>query len=725
MRLTLIAAAVGVALTAAACSDTEQAQQQTADQQAEQAVSAQADNPFFAPSPLQYQAPDFTVISDEHYAPAFEEGMQQQAAEMQAIATNPEAPTFDNTILAMEQSGELLTRVSRVFYAMASSTSNEVIRDLQGELAPKMSSHRDDIYLNPDLFARVDALYTNRENLDLNAEQYRLLEVYHEQFIRAGAHLTEEQTARIRALNEEESSLTTQFQRNVLELGDEIAVVVDSEEELAGLDRSSIQNAASRAADRGEEGKYVLSITNTTRQPVLAQLENREVRQRVWEASAYRGLGRDGGIDNRPIVSRLAQLRAEKADILGYDTYADYALEARMIGTPERAYSMLLDMVPAVVENTRAEAAKLEEKIAEMGYDHELEPWDWEFYADKVRQSEYELDENEVREYFEFNRVLHDGVFYAMERLYGITFEPRDDIPVYHEDVEAYEVFDKDGSSLGIFYADYFARDGKRGGAWMSSFVVQNHLNDERPVVFNVMNIPKAPEGEPTLISYDFVSTMFHEMGHGVHGLFSDVTYPSLAGTAVPRDFVESPSNFHEDFAHDPAIIGNYAKHYETGEPIPQELLDRVLDAINFNQGFNTLEYMSAALVDLDWHSIPAGEELKDVEAFEAESLARHGVDLDAVPPRYKSAYFSHIFSGGYASGYYSYMWSEMLAADAFAYVMQEGGIDGPIPQRYRDYLLSRGGTKEAMDLFLDFRGQEYDVKHLLIRRGLLEPDAE
>lgn len=643
---------------------------------------------------------------------------------MQAIANNPEPPTFENTILAMETSGELLTRVSRVFFAMTSSTSNDAIRDLQAELAPKLSAHRDDIYLNPALFARVDALYEQRDTLGLDDESLRLLEVYHQRFVRAGANLTSEQMTQIRALNEEESSLTTQFARNVLEATRNAAVIIEDVEELDGMSESAIRAAANRANELGHEGKYALAITNTTRQDgLLASLHNRDVRQRVWEASSSRGFGVDEATDNRPIVSRLAQVRAERAAILGYNNYAEYALEERMIGTPERAYEMLLDMVPAVVEQVQQEKALLEAKIAELGHDHELAPWDWAYYAEKVRVSEYNLDESEIRPYFEFNRVLHDGMFYAMTRLYGITFEPRPDLPAYHDDVEVYEVFDKDGSSLGIFYADYFARDGKRGGAWMSSFVIQNHLNDERPVVFNVMNIPKAPEGEPTLLSYGFVSTMFHEVGHGVHGLFSDVTYPSLAGTAVPRDFVESPSNFHEDFAHDPQIISNYAKHYETGEPIPDELLERMLNALNFNQGFDTLEYMAAALLDLDWHMLSADEPLQDVESFERAALERHGVLFDAIPPRFRSTYFSHIFAGGYAAGYYSYMWSEMLAADAFAYLMAEGGIDGPVAQKYRDTILSRGGTKEALELYMDFRGQEYDTRHLLIRRGLLDSD--
>jgi peptidyl-dipeptidase Dcp len=725
MRLSLIAAAVGMAVAVSACGDrtTSEEYNEEYNQQQQQAEQEAMDNvresnPFMAASTLQYEAPDFTVIEDEHYEPAFEAGMEQQAAEVRAIVENNEDPTFENTIEALERSGEILTRVQQVFFGMASSNSNDHIRDLQGELAPKLSSHRDDIFLNPALFARVESIYNQREDLDLDAEQKRLVEVYYERFVRAGANLSDEQMAQIRELNEEESELTTRFARNVLELGDEIQVHVESEEELDGLSSSQIRSARQRAEDRGEDG-YYLTITNTTRQPVLGQLTNRDVRQRVFEASAYRGLGRDGGIDNRPIVSRLAKLRAERAEILGYDTYADYALEDRMVGTPQVALDMLTDTIDTVVANTLVEQEVLERKAQELGHDlDEFKPWDWAFYAERVRASQYDLDEDEVREYFEFNNVLHDGVFYAMEKLYGITFEKRDDLPVYHEDVEAYEVFEGD-ESIGIFYADYFARDGKRGGAWMSSFRLQNHLNEQKPVVYNVMNIPKAPDGEPTLVSWDHVTTMFHEMGHGVHGLFSDVHYPTLAGTSVPRDFVESPSTFHEDLAFYPEILQNYAKHYETGESIPDDLLERMLEAISFNQGFDTLEYVSAALIDLEWHMLSADEDEKDVEQFEAEAMAKYGVNLENVPPRYKSAYFSHIFSGGYASGYYSYMWSEVLAADAYAYFMEEGGLDGDVAQRYRDYILSRGGTKEAMDLYIDFRGSEPDTQHLLIRRGL------
>lgn len=724
MKKTMLAAAISLSLGLSACSDYEN--QVAEPEQAEQNVpQLSMDNPFAQESTLQYQAPEFNNINDNHYGPAFEIGMAQHAAEVEAIASSSEAPNFDNTILALEQSGGLLNRVSSVFYAMASSTSNDTIRALQSELAPKMSSHSDDIYLNKTLFNRVDTIYQNRENMNLNAEQQRLVEVYHERFVRAGANLTEEQMAQIRELNGEQSTLTTQFSQNVLADSGERAPVFDSAEELAGLDQATIDNAAQRAEERGLEGKYVLALSNTTRQAALAQMTNREARQKLWEASSNRGLGLEGGIDNTDIIRRLAELRSERAEILGYETFAHYRLESAMIQTPERARQMLVDMVPAVLEQVEREADRLRQQIESMGMDHELKPWDWEFYAERVREQDYQLDPAEVAEYFEFNNVLQNGVFHAMGELYGIRFEAREDLPTYHETVDAYEVFDKDGSSLGIFYADYYAREGKRGGAWMSSFVGQSDLEGTSPVVYNVMNIPQAPEGEPTLISWDFASTMFHEMGHGVHGLFSDVTYPSLSGTAVPRDFVESPSTFHEDFALDPLVLPNFATHYETGETIPQELLDKVLDAMSFNQGFNTLEYMAAALLDLEYHSIAPGATIEDVQAFEAQALEGYGIDLEYVPPRYRSGYFSHVFSGGYASSYYAYMWSDVLASDAFAHVTANGGMEGDMPQRYRDTILSQGGTKEALELYIDFRGQEPDTKHLLIRRGLMEPDAE
>lgn len=720
MRKTLIATTVGAALALAACSDNSAPAQTEVKQAAAEVTTASevvSANPLMSKSTLQYEAPDFSAIKDEHYLSAFEEGMKQHMAEVIAIADNPAPATFENTLVALEKSGELLTRVSRVFYNLAGSDSNEQRREIQKELAPKMAAHSDNINLNPKLFARIKALYEKRNELGLDAESLRLTEVYYDRFVRAGAQLTEEQKTAIRALNEEHSKLTTQFSQNLLAETKKIAVVVDTKAELDGLSDAQITAAANAAKAAGHEGKYLLSITNTTRQPVLSQLSNRELRKKVWQASANRN--QSGETDNRPIVARLAQLRAERAKLLGYDNWASYGLESQMAKTPQAVYDMLGSMVPAVIANTNKEAAAIQEMIKQKGGDFELQPWDWEYYAEFVRQAKFDLDENEVKQYFEFNRVLEDGVFYTFNRLYGITFKARPDLPTYHADVKAYELFDADGSSIAIFYADYFAREGKRGGAWMSSFVGQSKLLNQKPVVVNVMNIPKAPEGEPTLVSYDHVTTMFHELGHGLHGMFSDVNYPTLAGTSVSRDFVEFPSTFEEDWAAHPEVIANYAKHYKTGEPIPAELLQKVMNSRSFNQGFDTLEYMSAALLDMEWHSLSADAPLQDVNAFEAAALKKHGVDLAAVPPRYKSTFFSHSMGGGYSAGYYAYMWSEILAADAFAYVQSQGGLKLENGQNYRKNILSVGNSRLPMESYKAFRGQEPTTDALLIRRGL------
>ncbi|GHG72898.1 dipeptidyl carboxypeptidase II [Alishewanella longhuensis] len=720
MRKTLLATAIGAVLTLSACSDNTAPTQQATQAAAPEAAAVQevtVSNPFFKKSTLTYEAPDFNAIKDEHFLPAFEEGMKQHLAEIEAIANNPEAATFENTFVAMEKSGELLTRVSRVFYNLTGTDSNEKRRELQRELAPKMAAHSDNINLNPQLFARIEAVYNARNDLGLDAESLRLVEVYYERFVRSGAKLNDEQKTAIRALNEEHSKLTNQFSQNLLAETANIAVVVDTVEELDGLSASQIAAAAKAAADRGYEGKYLLSITNTTRQPILTSLNNRELRQRVWEASANRA--QSGENSNTDIVARLPQLRAERAKLLGYDNWASFTLETNMAKTPSAVFDMLGSMVPAVVENTKQEQAAIQAMIREKGGDFEVQPWDWEYYAEFVRQAKYDLDENEVKKYFEFNRVLKDGVFYYMNRFYGIRFEPRPDLPVYHPDVEAYEVFDADGSSIAIFYADYFAREGKRGGAWMSAFVGQSHLTGQKPVVVNVMNIPKAPDGKPTLISYDHTTTIFHELGHGVHGIFSNVKYPTLAMTAVSRDFVEFPSTFEEDWAQHPEVLGNYAKHYETGEPIPADLLDKVMRSRSFNQGFDTLEYISAALLDMEWHSLPGNAPLQNPQEFEAAALKKHGVDLAAVPPRYKSNFFSHSMGGGYSAGYYAYMWSEILAADAFAHVQKNGGLTRENGDHYRKNILAVGNSRPTMDSYKAFRGQEPTTDALLIRRGL------
>jgi len=676
-------------------------------------------NPFYAPSTLPLEAPDFEAISDAHYEPALIAGMERQMAEVEAIAENPEPPTFENTIVALERTGALLSRVQQVFYNMTSAHTNEKIQQVQADMAPRLAEHTDNIRLNADLFARVQTLYEQREALDLDEASAKLLRDEYRAFVRAGALLNDEEQQRIREINAELSSLSTEFQEKLLAVTQERAELVADEDALAGLSADRIAAARAAAEERGHEGQYLLSITNTTRVPVLSSLEDRAVRQQVWEASAHRAIGEDGGIDTRPLVRRLAALRAERAQLLGYDTFAHFVLEPQTAEHPADALAMLTDLIPAVRANTEREAALIQEQMRADGIDDAVQPWDWEYYAERVREAEYDVDQQEVRPYFELNRVLQDGVFYAMNRLYGISFEERFDLPVYHEDVRVFDVLDHDGEQLGLFYADYFARESKRGGAWMSSFVGQSHLLDKKPVVVNVLNIPKPAEGEPALISFDNVTTLFHEMGHGVHGLFSDTRYPSQAMTSVPRDFVEFPSTFEEDWALHPEVLANYAIHYETGERIPDALLDRVIAARDFNQGFETQEYLAATMLDMEWHTLTPDAVPEDVLAFEQEALARHGLDYAPVPPRYKSPYFAHIFSGGYAANYYAYIWSEVLAADAFAYLKEQGGLTRANGDRYRATILSQGGSREAMDLYQDFRGQEPAVDPLLRRRGL------
>lgn len=676
-------------------------------------------NPLFTASPLPYEAPDFDAIKVEHYRPAFEEGMKRELEEMEAIAANPELPTFENTIVAMEKSGELLQRTSSVFYNLTSAHTNDQIQEIQSEMAPKLAAHSDDILLNADLFDRVKTLYQQREELNLDEASLKLLEDTHREFVRAGAELTEEEKERMREINERVSTLTTQFQDNLLEISKERSVLVEDVNMLDGLSEDRISAANEAAAERGEEGNYLLSITNTTRVPILKSLNNRDLRERVWKASAYRGIGEDGGIDNRPVILELAKLRAEKANLLGYENFASYKLDPQTAKTPGAALDMLTDLIPPVIQNSKNEANAITEMLRKDGIDEEVQPWDWNYYAEKVRKAEYNIDESQVRPYFELDRVLKDGVFHTMEKLFGITFEERDDLPVYHPDVRTFNVYDENGEQIGLFYADYFERDSKRGGAWMNSFVSQSHLLDKKPVIVNVMNIPPPAEGEPALISFDNVTTMFHEMGHAVHGLFSDVKYPSQSGTSVPRDFVEFPSTFEEDWAIQPEVLENYAIHYETSEQIPQDLLDKVIEASNFNQGFDTQEYLAATMLDMEWHLLGQDEIPQDVQAFENDALAKYDLDMQAIPPRYKSPYFAHIFSGGYAANYYAYIWSEVLAADAFAYMMEQGGLEKENGNRFHEYILSQGGSDEAMELYKDYRGQEPDVKHLLKRRGL------
>ena len=677
------------------------------------------ENPFFEPSSLPFEAPDFDQISEEHFRPAFETGMETELEEIDRITGNPEEPTFENTIVELEKTGEILRRTRLVFSNLTSSHTNDKLQEIQSEMAPKFAAHSDNILLNGDLFARVETLYNDRENLGLDEASMKLLEDTYRNFVRAGAQLSDEEQARMREINERTSSLSTEFQDKLLEMTRERAVIVEDADLLDGLSSDRIAAAAEAAADRGHDNSYLLSITNTTRVPILTSLNNREMRQRVWEASAYRGIGEDGGIDTRPIALELSELRAERAELLGYPNFATFAIEPQTAQTPQAVLDMLTGLIPAVITNTEQEAELITEMMRADGIEDELQPWDWEYYAEKVRQDSYEIDEDEIRPYFELNRVLEDGVFYTMNRLYGISFEERFDLPVYHPSVRVFDVYDEDGSQLGLFYADYFTRDSKRGGAWMSSFIVQSHLLDQKPVITNNLNISRPAEGEPALISFDNVTTMFHEMGHAVHGMFSDVEFPSQAGTSVPRDFVEFPSTFEEDWAIHPEVLRNYARHYETGEQIPQELLDRVIAAREFNQGFDTYEYLGATMIDLEWHLLGSDEIPDNVEAFENAALEKYNMDWHVVPPRYKSPYFSHIFSGGYSANYYAYIWSEILAADAFAFMREQGGLTRENGDRYREYILSRGGSLDAMELYQNYRGGDPDVSHLLRRRGI------
>lgn len=681
-------------------------------------------NPFYVESTLPLQYPHFDRIRDEHFAPAFDRGMAEQLKEIEAIANNRRKPTFDNTIVAMEKSGQLLDRATTVFFNLVGTDTNPARQQLQRDYAPKFSAHRDAILLNPKLFARVEALYLQRHKLGLDAEGVRLIEKYYEDFVRAGAKLSEADKARLKAINAELAELGTKFNQNVLAEVNDSAIVVDSREQLAGLSEEQITAAAEAAKARNLAGKYVLALQNTTGQPPLTYLHDRALRERLFKASVARG-SRGNQWDNTAIVSRVVKLRAERANMLGYPTYAHYGLEDQTAKTPEAVNDMLSRLAPAAVANAKKEAADLQamidaEQKAKGQPSFKLEPWDWAYYTEKVRKARYDFDESQLKPYLEMRNVLENGVFFAANKLYGLTFKERTDLPKYHPDTWIYDVFNEDGTQLAIFIFDPYARPSKRGGAWMNSYVSQSALMGTKPVVANHLNIPKPSEGQPTLLTWDEVTTTFHEFGHALHGMFSNVKYPYFSGTSVPRDFVEYPSQVNEMWADWPEILANYAKHHVTGEPMPKALLDKVLATQKFNQGFATTEYLAAAMLDQRWHQL-APEQVPDaggVMAFEAEALKRDGVDFYAVPPRYRTPYFSHIM-GGYAAGYYAYIWSEVLDADSVEWLKQNGGLTRANGDHFRATLLSRGGSKDALELFRDFAGREPRIEPLLKRRGL------
>lgn len=681
--------------------------------------SAETTNPFFVESDLPYGMPPFDRITNEHFVPAFERGMAEQMTEITAIASNPEPASFENTIVAMELSGQLLARAQRVFFSLTSANTNDALKAIDTEMAPKFSSHNDSIVLNPALFARVAELYGARETLGLDAESLYLLERYYLDFIRDGAQLSADQKVRLREINSTLAELGTAFSQNVLNEVNDSAVVVDTREELAGLSDSEIDSAAAEAKSRNLDGKFVLTLQNTTQQPVLTSLENRALRERIQETSAARG-SRGNEFDNRSIVASVLKLRSERATLLGYESHAAFVLADETAQTVAAVNDMLGRLGPRAYANAHKEAADLQALINETEAEpFELASWDWLYYTEKLRKLRYDLDANQLKPYFELNRVLKDGVFYMAEQLYGVTFKERPELPVYQEDVRVFEVF-FDGKPAGLFIFDPYARDSKRGGAWMNAYVSQSNLMHRRPVVANHLNIVKPPAGEATLLTLDEANTMFHEFGHALHGLFSDVTYPRFAGTNVPRDFVEYPSQVHEMWATWPEVLANYAVHYQTGEAIPLDLLDKVIAAERFNAGFAKGEYLAAAILDQALHQIPL-EDIPPAEALmetQEKILKDAGVDFAAVPPRYSVPYFSHIM-GGYSAGYYSYIWSEVLDADTVQWFKENGGLKRENGDHFRETLLSRGGSADAMELFRNFRGAEPSIKPLLDRHGL------
>jgi peptidyl-dipeptidase Dcp len=683
---------------------------------------ATGSNPLFTVSTLPYHAPRFDLIRDEHYEPAIEEGMRQQLAEIDVIAKLMQPPTFDNTIVAMERSGALLTRAYAMFSAVLGANTNDTLQKINERIAPKLAAHNDAIYLNDQLYRRVQSLYEGREALDLKPEDKRLLERYNRNFVRAGAKLSEAEKIPLKALNQEQSKLTAEFSNKLLAGTKANALVLNNRSELDGLSEAEIATAAEAAKSRGLTGKWVIPLQNTTQQPAQVSLKNRAVRQRLFELSTMR-TERGDSTDTRAIVQRLAQIRAERAKILGYPNFAAYKLETEGAKTPENAIKLLTDLVPPMSERAKAEIAKMQAIIDAQRGGFKLAPWDWQYYAEQVRKADYDLDESQIKPYFEADRVLRDGVFFAANRLYGLTFRERKDIPVWHPDVRVFEVFEENGSPLALYYFDIYKRDNKDGGAWMNSFVDQSGLMGTKPVVYNVLNVTRPAPGQPALLNFREVTTMFHEFGHALHGMFSRVQYPLFSGTNVPRDFVEFPSQLDENWALEPVVFANYAKHHQTGQPIPQPLVDKIKLSRTFNQGFGTTESVAASLLDMAWHMFPAGLPPQDVKAVEAETLSEFKINVPEVPPRYRTTYFNHIWSSdGYAAGYYAYLWSEVLDHDTYAWFKENGGMTRANGQRYRDMILSRGGTEEADVLYRNFRGRDPRVDALLEQRGLIKP---
>lgn len=689
---------------------------------AQTAQPAMNANPLLVESTLPFNYPRFDLIKNEHYLPAFEAAMAEALRETRAIADNAEPATFENTVVAMEKSGRALSRIGSIFGNLSGANTNPELQAVQRTIAPKLAAHSDAIRLDGPLFNRLTKVYDARETLNLDPESKRLLERYYTDFVRAGAKLNDADKAKLRALNAELATLQTSFTQNVLKERDASSVVFASRAELAGASDATIDAAAAAAKSAGQEGKFLIRVQNTTGQPLLQDLKLRASRERIMAASLDRG-SRGGDYDNRAIVAAIAKKRAERAALLGYAHHAAYQLEEQTVGGVDKLNALLARLAPAAVANARREAADMQAIVdAEKG-GFEISAADWDMYSEKVRKARYDFDESQLKPYFELNHVLVDGVFFAATKLYGLTFKERHDLPVYEPTVRVFDIFNEDGSQLAIFLFDPYARPNKNGGAWMNAYVSQSRLLGTKPVIGNHLNLPKPPEGQPTLLDYDNVRTAFHEFGHALHGMFSDVLYPRFAGTAVARDFVEFPSQVNEMWAIYPEVLRNYAKHHQTGETLPTALVDKLIAASKFNQGYRTTEYLAATLLDQAWHQIPASEvpDADGVLAFEAAALKKYGVDFAAVPPRYRSTYFSHTFSGGYSAGYYSYIWSEVLDAAGAEWTLKNGGLKREIGERMRKTVLSRGGAEDALGMFRTLTGQEPDIKPLLERRGLTQ----
>ncbi|EIM02393.1 peptidyl-dipeptidase Dcp [Rhodanobacter denitrificans] len=720
LRLRTIVIATTMALAACSQQPHEAANPPapTAPAAASSTATAMTSNPFYSASTLPFQAPPFDKIHDTDYQPAIEEGMRQQLAEIEKIANDPAAPTFENTYVAMEKSGAMLHRVMAAFNAVTGANTNDTLQKVQEQEAPKLAAHEDAIHLDGKLFQRVQTIYDQRDTLKLDPESARLVEVVYKNFVHAGAKLSDADKAKLKDLNKEESTLSTAFTNKLLAATKDAAPVIADKAQLAGLSDAELAAAAQAGKERKQDGKYVLTLQNTTQQPELQDLTDRATRQALFEASWNRAEQGDAN-DTRKTIERLAQIRAEQAKLLGYPDYAAWKLDDQMAKTPETALKFMQDLVPAVTARAKTEAGDIQAVIDQQHGDFKLAPWDWNFYAEQVRKAKFDLDENQIKPYFELDDVLQNGVFYAANQLYGLTFKERHDIPVYQPDMRVFEVFDQDGKSLALFYTDYFKRDNKGGGAWMDNLVTQSKLLGTKPVIFNVCNFSKPAAGQPALLSFDDVITMFHEFGHALHGIFADEQYPTLSGTNTARDFVEFPSQFNEHWATDPKVFAHYAKNYQTGEPMPQALVDKMKKAGKFNKGYDMTELVAAALLDMNWHMLGADAPLQDADQFEAAALKKDGIDLSYVPPRYRSSYFQHIWGNGYAAGYYAYLWTQMLADDAFIGFKEHGGLTRENGDRFRAMVLSRGNTEELAKMYRDWRGHDPEIEPMLENRGL------